>query len=525
VNDLAVDIAGNIYVAGSTVSDTGIATAGAYQFSRNGPADNCIHKFSPTGQRLWGTYYGGPQDDFMTAIAVTPGGEIYVGGTNNNGGNVYASAGAHQTAQGNGFIAKFSTAGQRIWGTYHGGASSGVRDLFFNPVNNRLYVAGYTQSATGIAAQGASQATHGGGNTDGYYAIFDSAGQKKYGTYFGSSNSEEIKIVKTDASGTVHISGNTASATGIATPGAFQTTLKGATDGFLAKFTPDSALYIVPSFDTILCAGDSLYVAYIAAGSFASGNTFTAELSDMSGSFASPTVLGSITATMSGVIPCVLPGSLTAGTGYRIRVVSSNPALTSADNNFNITISTSLVPSVTVNVTPGLNVGPFTPITFTAIPSGGGVNPSFQWRKNGVDIAGETNPVYVGVTNVSLMTGDKVTVLLTSSASCAAPDTANSTQQTINVNLGVNDIADVREIKLYPNPNSGKFTLTAPARAEASIEVLNVSGQAVFQTSATPVNGTVRTEISLDSKLSNGIYMIRMTEGESTQTLRFSIQR
>ncbi len=52
-----------------------------------------------------------------------------------------------------------------------------------------------------------------------------------------------------------------------------------------------------------------------------SGNVFTAQISDVNGSFASPTILGtSSTLLITGTI-----STLPAGDGYKMRIVGSNP--------------------------------------------------------------------------------------------------------------------------------------------------------------------------------------------------------
>lgn len=98
---------------------------------------------------------------------------------------------------------------------------------------------------------------------------------------------------------------------------------------------------ITPSLTT-LCQGESFTIAYTVNCSFSNtgfSNVFTAELSDATGSFSSPTVIGSLTATGSGTISATLPAGIAAGTQYRIRITSSNPARTSADNGTNLTIN------------------------------------------------------------------------------------------------------------------------------------------------------------------------------------------
>ena len=86
------------------------------------------------------------------------------------------------------------------------------------------------------------------------------------------------------------------------------------------------------------CAGTSLSVPFTASN-FTAGNVFTAQLSDASGSFASPVSLGTLAGTGSGSIAALLPTGTAAGSGYRIRVVGSSPATIGSDNGTNLSIT------------------------------------------------------------------------------------------------------------------------------------------------------------------------------------------
>ncbi|SFC87264.1 Por secretion system C-terminal sorting domain-containing protein [Flexibacter flexilis DSM 6793] len=75
-------------------------------------------------------------------------------------------------------------------------------------------------------------------------------------------------------------------------------------------------------------------------GTFTSGNTYTAQLSDASGSFATPLATASVSSTSNTVpdITISVPAGTLTGTGYKVRVVSSNPAVTgTASAAFTIT--------------------------------------------------------------------------------------------------------------------------------------------------------------------------------------------
>jgi hypothetical protein len=87
------------------------------------------------------------------------------------------------------------------------------------------------------------------------------------------------------------------------------------------------------------CAGSSLNIPYTITGTFTAGNIFTAELSDASGSFAVPVSIGTLASTTAGSVTATIPGGTVAGTGYRIRVTGSTPAIVGTDNGTDISIS------------------------------------------------------------------------------------------------------------------------------------------------------------------------------------------
>jgi hypothetical protein len=61
---------------------------------------------------------------------------------------------------------------------------------------------------------------------------------------------------------------------------------------------------------------------------FDPSNEFSVELSDESGDFASATIIGTLASSTIEAINVTVPNSTLAGTGYKMRVISSNPAIT-----------------------------------------------------------------------------------------------------------------------------------------------------------------------------------------------------
>ncbi|MCS7085176.1 MAG: PKD domain-containing protein, partial [Bacteroidia bacterium] len=94
-----------------------------------------------------------------------------------------------------------------------------------------------------------------------------------------------------------------------------------------------------------LCPGTQITVNFngiVSGGNiFGAGDAFTVQLSDATGSFASPTILGITDApgfggnpqdsTYAGQLVVTLPANTPPGSGYRIRVISNNP---NTNNNF-----------------------------------------------------------------------------------------------------------------------------------------------------------------------------------------------
>jgi hypothetical protein len=242
-NGLAADRFGNLYIAGYTRSTTGIATAGAFQpifAGGSGYGDAFIAKFNSAGVVRWGTYFGGSADENNVGdVATDKQGNVYLTATTESTSGI-ATPGAHQMTHAGGiddvFLAKFDSTGYRIWATYFGGENYDSHSKVFADSANNVYLAAGTMSISGIATPSSFQPVYGGGVADAFLAKFNGTGVLQWATYFGGTENDSYDCGYVDNAGNIIIAGHTMSSSGIASPGAFQSTMHGMFDTYIAKF-------------------------------------------------------------------------------------------------------------------------------------------------------------------------------------------------------------------------------------------------------------------------------------------------
>jgi hypothetical protein len=219
----AVDRNGNVYLAGWTSSNSGIASGGHQNTFSGGSVgfDAFLVKFNSSGIRLWGTYYGGgvmPNfsvggDDFAESCATDSSGNVYLAGQTSSRSGI--ASGGHKNTYGddNGtgtgydaFLVKFNSLGVRQWGTYYGGWSSEYGKSCATDGSGNVFIAGYTGSNSNIAS-GGHQNTFGGGNNDAFLVKFNSSGIRQWGTYYGGSSDEYAICCAVDRIGNVYFTG------------------------------------------------------------------------------------------------------------------------------------------------------------------------------------------------------------------------------------------------------------------------------------------------------------------------------
>jgi hypothetical protein len=252
-SSLALDAAGNVYIAGTTQSSNYPVTANAYEQPvtlshgcDNSPNPNSIGvvtKFSPDlSQMLYSTYFGGKTEDQngfpycnqgIGSIHFDVKGNIWLYGyTAESDLPITANAISSQlngTGAANGqdtFLAELSADGSTLlYGTYLGGSGlDSTGSMAFDTAGN-IWLSGSSNSTNYPVTSDALQTQDSGGGYDFTLTELSPDGTKiLYSTYLGGTadNGANGIAMALDGSGNIHLSGSTASTSFPVTPDAFQ---------------------------------------------------------------------------------------------------------------------------------------------------------------------------------------------------------------------------------------------------------------------------------------------------------------
>jgi hypothetical protein len=185
---------GNIILVGKAWSDN-LGSSSSHQPNRSGYYDGIIVKFNTSGGRIWASYYGGVEYDDIVGVAQNQNGTIFIAGstesetgvattgvfqTTYGGGDVYGDA----------FVSSFSQSGSRLWGSYYGGSDDDLGKGVHCDQNGNVFIIGQSSSVSGIASSGSYQETYG-LYKDMFFAKLNSNGQRVYGSYYGGPEDDD----------------------------------------------------------------------------------------------------------------------------------------------------------------------------------------------------------------------------------------------------------------------------------------------------------------------------------------------
>ncbi|MBK8148619.1 MAG: SBBP repeat-containing protein [Acidobacteria bacterium] len=148
--DLAVDAAGNVYLAGYTDSTNYPVTANAFDTTFNGGGgDAFVTKLNATGSALlYSSFVGGTGFDGGASLAIDANSNVYLGGSTNSS-NFPTTTGAFDVTLNGGldaFVAKLNTVTPFLfYATYIGGTGEDSSDDLKVDASGNVYIAGTTQ--------------------------------------------------------------------------------------------------------------------------------------------------------------------------------------------------------------------------------------------------------------------------------------------------------------------------------------------------------------------------------------------
>jgi len=255
INGIAVDSAGNAYVAGTTGSSDFPVISGAYQSSFNGGSyDAFVAKLNAAGTALlFSTYLGGTANDAANAIAIDAAGKVYVAGDTystdfprfNGFGKAYNS-----TAFNSAFVTILKPdATDILMSTYFGGQAclapgvyscnpqdpnDAATGIAVDPSGNNIYVAGYLSSVVVVGLADSVQSKLN-GTTDAFAAkiVVDPFTNNilnfRYATRLGGNDSyiapERAYGLGIDAKGDAYVVGTSSATSFPVTQGAFHSAI------------------------------------------------------------------------------------------------------------------------------------------------------------------------------------------------------------------------------------------------------------------------------------------------------------
>jgi hypothetical protein len=236
-NAVAMDAAGNVYVAGQASSDPGLLDLVLQLLL--GSSDNAfISKYDSAGGLVYQKLFGGNSNDWATGIALGSTSDVYVVGNTESGNWTATSNGADGSLGGaiDGFLLHLDASGNTTYSTYIGAGDADTATGVATDRNGKAYVVGVTRAKNSIpfpTTTGAFQTSTSANNEDtGFFRVYDvaplaGATSMLYSSYVGGSSPDRPSGVAY-ANGRVVIVGTASSTDFPVTPDALQATHAGA---------------------------------------------------------------------------------------------------------------------------------------------------------------------------------------------------------------------------------------------------------------------------------------------------------
>lgn len=185
--EVITDDQGFVYIGSSTQSTDLPVTTGSIQQTLGGFQDGCVFKLSPNlDQVVWGTYYGGSNNDATYSLKLDTSDNVYIaGGTTSS--DLIGMTGLHTTNNGgitDGYVAHINSTGTAVLnGTYIGTNQYDQVYLMYVDINQDVYIVGQTLGAYPVTPSTVYNDT---GSTQFIHKLTGDLGTTYFSTVYGS---------------------------------------------------------------------------------------------------------------------------------------------------------------------------------------------------------------------------------------------------------------------------------------------------------------------------------------------------
>ncbi len=163
--------------------------------------------------------------------------------------------------------------------------------------------------------------------------------------------------------------------------------------------------------------------------------------------------------------------------------------------------------------------------TFYSDVTYGGRGATYQWYVNNTPVAGATGITFTKAVYANSL----IYCVVTGNPPCMIPPSKDTSNKILILAdfVNVQQVATTRAISLFPNPNTGSFTLagtTGNNNGVINYEVTNMVGQVVYKGTTTAQNGAVHEEININN-LAAGNYLLHAASETMNEVFHFVVNR
>lgn len=236
--DIAVDGSGSPIVVGTTDSYDFPTSSGAFDATLNG-TDGFVVRLNADGTDLpYGSFFGGSGSDGITSLALDENGLVSATGYTAST-DLPTTEGAlsrvYHGGNSDSFLFRMNPQGALLYSTFVGGSGDDNGQAVAVDGAGTTYLLGVT-SSTDFPTTSDAMSKVNRGFTDSYILTLDSPGTAiSYSSYFGGSGWDHGALLAVDNESHVYVTGSTGSSDFPVTVGAFDTTLDGSSDAFVAR--------------------------------------------------------------------------------------------------------------------------------------------------------------------------------------------------------------------------------------------------------------------------------------------------